>query len=123
MHTALKNNAPFALMPLGNSERGSNAENTGCPWLNPKGIASFSPGLLSLRGYPGFIRPMFANPEGVGANRGEDATPLGLINLLSIPLPRVVRSSQPWAERLNPVGIPNWNFRKANEEKTSYAKF
>src|SRR5215475_7694048 len=34
---------------------------------NPKGIASFSPGLASLRAYPGFAMPEPHNPERVAS--------------------------------------------------------
>ncbi len=36
--------------------------------LNPKGIASFSPGLASLRAYPGFAMPEPHNPERVASS-------------------------------------------------------
>ena len=55
---------------------------------------------------------IFSYPERVASTRSDDATPLGLMDL-SIRLPRVARSSQPWAERWNPVGIHVWSFRKA----------
>jgi tetratricopeptide (TPR) repeat protein len=56
---------------------------------------------------------MFSNPERVASTHGgDDATPLGLMTI-SIQLPRVARSSQPWAERWNPFGILGRNFRKA----------
>jgi hypothetical protein len=35
---------------------------------NPKGIASFSPGLASLRAYPGFAMPETHNPERVASS-------------------------------------------------------
>jgi len=36
--------------------------------VNPKGIASFSPGLASLRAYPGFVMPEPHNPERVASS-------------------------------------------------------
>jgi hypothetical protein len=41
---------------------------------NPEGIASFSPGLASLRAYPGFATPEFRNPERVAPPGRSSAT-------------------------------------------------
>src|SRR5262249_31894868 len=41
---------------------------------NPKGIQSFSPGLPSLRGYPGFRACECDNPERVASNKRANVT-------------------------------------------------
>ena len=72
---------------------------------NPKGIASSSPGLPSLRGYPGKPFPNGLQPQRGCINTEQVATtPLGLVSLFGRD-PRVARSSQPWADRVNPFGI------------------
>jgi len=72
---------------------------------NPKGIASSSRGLPSLRGYPGIPSPNGLQPYW-GCINGESTTPtpLGLLNIFCRD-PRVARSSQPWADGSNPFGI------------------
>ncbi len=76
-----------------------------CRAPNPNGIPSLSPGLPSLRGYPGSTSVIVINPERVASCGARiDATPLGLGNIFHRP-PRVTRSSQPWAERCYPIGV------------------
>lgn len=72
--------------------------------MNPNGIPSLSPGLPSPRGYPGLLVGNGLNPEWVASDRPKDATPLGLMNHWHC-IPRVARSSQPWAERPYPFGV------------------
>ena len=72
---------------------------------NPKGIASSSPGLPSLRGYPGIPSRYVLQPQRGCINTELTATtPLGLVNLFCRD-PRVARSSQPWGDCSNPFGI------------------
>ena len=56
-----------------------------CIAENPNGILSFSPGLPSLRGYPGSREFFVPNPNGVASSDAlpSAATPLGLENFLS----------------------------------------
>jgi len=72
---------------------------------NPNGIAASSPGLPSLRGYPGKPFPNGLQPHR-GCINGESTapTPLGLLNIFCRD-PRVARFSQPWADCSNPFGI------------------
>jgi hypothetical protein len=85
---------------------------------NPKGIPSFSPGLLSLRGYPGLNKNNFHNPEGVVSPivRQPASTPLGLPTFPShtqgssflATLGWMTQSLWDWAETLtnNPSRLP-----------------
>jgi hypothetical protein len=83
------------------------------PSFNPEGIASFSPGVARFReGLPWEHGVSFFQPHrGCGpmvvqyANRHN---PVGVVSVLIL-LPRVARSSQPWAKSLNPVGIGKTN--------------
>ena len=74
--------------------------------FNPEGIGSFSPGLARFReGLPWVAMVEFHNPE-----RVESPVLLKQIQPFqgwdfSLFSPRVARSSQPWAESFNPVGI------------------
>ncbi len=76
------------------------------PFFNPEGIGSFSPGLARFReGLPWVGVVKIRNPE-----RVEYQILMNQIQPFqgcdfSVFLPRVARSSQPWAERFNPVGI------------------
>jgi len=71
----------------------------------PNGITSSCLGLPSLRGYPEIPSRYVPQPLRSCINGEPNAsTPLGLVNL-SCELPRVARSSQPWADCSNPVGI------------------
>ncbi len=79
----------------------------------PKGLHHSAQGCRVCEATLGYGSEMSFNPERVASNPGgDDATPLGLVNI-STRSPRVARSSQPLAERLNPVGILISNFRKA----------
>jgi hypothetical protein len=77
---------------------------------NPEGIESSSPGLARFReGQPWVIARKCHNPNGV-----EYQIPMNQMQLFqscdsSVISPRVARSSQPWAERGNPVGIGRTN--------------
>ncbi len=75
-------------------------------FVNPKGIASFSPGLARFReGLPWVAAFTFHNPERVEYQRlMKQIQPLQGCDF-SLGSPRVARSSQPWAECFNPVGI------------------
>jgi hypothetical protein len=76
------------------------------PFFNPERIVSFSPGLARFReGLPWVMALKRNNPEGVEYQlvmtwmkpfQGSD---------FPVFSPRVARSSQPWAESFNPVGI------------------
>jgi hypothetical protein len=75
---------------------------------NPKGIPAQSPGLRGTS-YPGKTSPPGSTPKGlqpefVPSDSGA-STPSGLIDLTGPTRPRVARSSQPWADRHNPLGI------------------
>jgi hypothetical protein len=93
--------------------------------LNPERIESLSPGLRMAR-YPGCATGACLNPEGVlsfvrgaipavapyraggmtpGMDRTCGAATLTGLGCVSVRSPRVVRGSQPWAERSNPFGI------------------
>ena len=74
---------------------------------NPKGIPSLSPGLQGTS-YPGRTSEGEFNPNGVVACRVDmRCNPVG-VGRFPIGLPRVARSSQPWADGgHNPVGIEN----------------
>ena len=76
------------------------------PFVNPNGIASFSPGLARVReGLPWVAAFTFHNPERVEYQRlMKQIQPLQGCDF-SRCSPRVARSSQPWAECFNPVGI------------------
>jgi hypothetical protein len=78
------------------------------PFVNPKGIASFSPGLARFReGLPWVVSFKFQNPEGVEYQRlATQSQPLQGCDF-SLPSPRVARLALPWAESFNPVGIEN----------------
>src|SRR6266851_8128118 len=73
---------------------------------NPKGIPQQSPGLRGTS-YPGIMRRIDDNPEGVAAHGSGSATRpqprWGCEH--RPPLPRVARPSQPWALLRNPFGI------------------
>jgi len=77
-------------------------------FCNPKGIVSSSPGLRGTS-YPGLLAAEFSTPTGLchGSTAGSQPRwgwwPLRII-------PKVARSSQPWALSRNPFGI---HFRKA----------
>ena len=73
---------------------------------NPKGIPSLSPGLRGTS-YPGKTSEGEFNPNGVVAYRVDmRCNPVG-VGRFCIGPPRVARSSQPWADGHNPVGIEN----------------
>ena len=60
---------------------------------------------VARRALPWEHGPIIPQPQrGCGLPSRTDATPLGLVIILN-GLPRVARSSQPWAEGLNPFGI------------------
>ena len=84
---------------------------------NPKGIPSQSPGLRGTS-YPGSCVGQRADQpqRGCGPGAGGAATPLGLLSLRTA-LPRVARSSQPWAVGRNPVGIPGDRHLKRIEQE------
>jgi hypothetical protein len=81
---------------------------TACPgaFFNPKGIASFSPGLARFReSLPWVAANNSINPERVEyQSLMKKVQPFQRCDF-SRSLPRVARSSQPWAESGNPVGI------------------
>src|SRR5262245_42204558 len=56
----------------------------------------------------------------VNVTCGFDATLAGLVVLAECP-PRVARSSQPWAERCNPVGIEEWSQHRGLFERPTVA--
>ncbi|PWU10552.1 MAG: hypothetical protein C5B50_25115 [Verrucomicrobia bacterium] len=69
---------------------------------NPEEIVSSSPGLRVTR-YPGSCALPFATPTGLCPRSSSQPQPLrGDVGRL---IPRVARSSQPWALRRNPFGI------------------
>ncbi len=76
------------------------------PFVNPNGIASFSPGLARVReGLPWVAAFTFHNPGRVEYQRlMKQIQPLQGCDFSRCSL-RVARSSQPWAECFNPVGI------------------
>jgi len=75
----------------------------------PKGLHHSAQGCRACEATLGQRSKMSFNPERVASTHGgDDATPLGLVNI-SIGLPRVARSSPPWADRLNPFRILGWN--------------
>ena len=139
---AKSNQAAPALMFLGNSarrkrraERGKNPR-----FCNPKGIVSFSPGLLApsdeLLERPGCTEVAYPTGRGTsypGSRAEWITTPTGLCLVFtdepqprwgclpSATFPRVARSSQPWALSRNPVGIQLWNFRKTLPPRQTYA--
>jgi len=82
-------------------------------FANPKGIASSSPRLPSLRGYLGSRCKNGFNRNAAVANVARDgrtgmaATALRL-KILAGRIPSVARASQPWALGRNPVGILGW---------------
>ncbi len=69
-----------------------------------KGLYRSAQGFRAREATLGHPSERSINPERVASQHRDDATPLGLMHI-SMRLPRVARSSQPWAERLNPVGI------------------
>ena len=78
--------------------------------LNPKGIASISPGLRGTS-YPGYGSAKINNPERVASHfvnlnsvRKDGCNPVGVEDFC-VACPRVARPSQPWAEGSNPFGI------------------
>jgi hypothetical protein len=78
--------------------------------FSPNGAAPQSPGLVRLRTCPGCVNVTLLNPNGAAAKNSlhpapacQVATPSGLTNYL-IRLPRVARSSQPWALGRSPFG-------------------
>ena len=78
------------------------------PFVNPKGIASLSPGLARFReGLPWVATFNFRNPERVESQRlATQIQPLQGCDF-SLSSPRVARGAQPWAESFNPVRIEN----------------
>ena len=97
----------------------------GVPFLNPKGIASSSPGLRGTS-YPGLGSRIVINPERVGARHrflasrarsGHMLQPLQGWRFLAPITPRVARASQPWAQRQNPFGIHLWPARDVANSK------
>jgi len=78
------------------------------PFVNPNGIASFSPRLARFReGVPWVVSFKFRNPEWVEYQRlTKQIQPLQGCGFFLFS-PRVARSSQPWSESFNPVGIEN----------------
>ena len=75
-----------------------------CRAPNPNGIPSQSPGLRGTS-YPGSTVKQISNPNGVASfvARQSATTLLGLRGMLHR-IPRVARSSQPWAGGHCPVG-------------------
>ena len=74
---------------------------------NPNGIPPASPGLSRRRDYPGKRDPLSFQPQrGCGQNdmSGNGHNPVGVGGRWGR-LPRVARSSQPWAGGCNPVGV------------------
>ena len=80
----------------------------------PTGLHQSAQGCRVREATLGVGSKKLSNPERVASERGgNDATPLGLMNIL-IRLPRVAsQARQPWAERWNPVGIHFRNFPRA----------
>ena len=80
------------------------------PSFNPEGIASFSPGLARFReGLPWVTAFKIHNPERVEYQAlTKQIQPFQGCDF-SVFSPRVARSSQPWAESFNPVGIGKTN--------------
>ena len=74
------------------------------PAVNPKGIASSSPGLRGTS-YPGKAAENHANPNGVAACARIQPQPRWGWKNPGGPVPKVARASQPWALSRNPVGI------------------
>src|SRR6185503_116814 len=83
-------------------------------FLNPKGIASHSPWLPSLRGYPGSQAATFSSLKGLRLLAASDVASYLHTKTKTQPHwgcdrneqpPRVVASLQPWALRRNPFGI------------------
>src|SRR6185503_9936809 len=90
-------------------------------FFNPKGIASHSPGLPSLRGYPGSEAETFTTLKGLRLLAASDVVSYLHDRTKTQPRwgprwgcdrnehpPRVVASLQPWALRWNPFGIQNF---------------
>ena len=78
---------------------------------NPNGIVSPSPGLRGTS-YPGSRARRCSTPTGLHLVSSDAPQPRwGCGSVAGIP--RVARSSQPWALRRNPFGIQLWNLRKA----------
>ena len=75
------------------------------PEENPNGIQASSPG-LARRAYPGETVEKPPTPTGLCLDCGLGRNPVG-VGLVPNRLPRVARSSQPWALRQNPFGIPD----------------
>jgi hypothetical protein len=88
---------------------------------NPKGIASFSPGLRGTS-YPGFQHPKDRQPckgcitvssppvslpgRRIDNRMGERRSNPFRVGSSSGGIPRVARASQPWAERFHPFRMP-----------------
>ncbi len=104
----------LAVMPFGNSARRKSRKIRGFSHDSiPKGLHHSAQGCRACEATLGYGSGTCFNPERVASDPGgDDATPLGLMDN-SIRLPRVARSSQPWAERSNPLGLLIWNSRKA----------
>src|SRR6185436_4654540 len=86
-------------------------------FFNPKGIASQSPGLPSLRGYPGSQAEKFTTLKGLRLLAASDVVSYLHARTKTQPRwgcgrnkrpPRVVALLQPWALRRNPFGIQNF---------------
>ena len=83
-------------------------------FFNPKGIAPHSPGLPSLRGYPGSQAETFTTLKGLRLLAASDVVSYLHARTKTQPRwgcdrnprpPRVVALLQPWALRRNPFGI------------------
>jgi len=95
-------------------------------FANPKGIASHSPGLPSLRGYPGLQTATFSTLKGLRRLTASDVAsflhartktqPVGVVTC-NKPPPRVVALRQPWALRRNPFGIKNFIIKDVGNNK------
>src|SRR6185503_11604288 len=88
------------------------------PTPNPKGIASQSPGLPSLRGYPGSQAATFSTLKGLRLLAASDVASYLQPRTKTQPRwgcdrnehpPRVVAWLQPWALRRNPFGIQEFS--------------
>ena len=87
--------------------------------MNPNGIPASSPGLRGTS-YPGKWFASFTTPTGLRLIGSKMPQPRWGCDPLR-PLPRVARSSQPWAGGHNPVGIEAANLLrlKSNHSKSS----
>ena len=102
---------PNAVIPT-EAQRSGGTSNTNCTVelpecsANANGVLSISPGLRAAR-YPWCRGTNRTNPERVsssGGSRTMDSTPTGLALILG-PKPRVARSSQPWPDGWNAIGV------------------